>query len=67
MQNSCELEMLSGWPRAHTHHRSLADVEQSPKNLIPAIEGIAIITTVKAIPLAIGKYQAVAIFAFSHM
>jgi len=27
MQNSCELEMLTGQPGAHVHHRSLADID----------------------------------------
>lgn len=68
MQNFCELETLSGWPRAYMHHRLLANIEQwAPKIWCPATESIAIITTVKTIPFTIGTYQAVAVFAFSHM
>ena len=62
MQNSCQLEILSGWPRAHMHYRPLADIGHwVPKLWSSPTEGIAIITTVKAIPLAIDKYHTVAV------
>lgn len=68
MQSSQGLERISGWLRANKYHWSLLDIDgRVAKIWSPATEGIAVITTVKQISSAIGKCQAVAVFAFSRM